>query len=63
MSDPGPHRRLGLEGGGACARGGLAHVKPAATVDIAAVLLDPPWRVEIEVEAVLGQSDGEQPAT
>jgi hypothetical protein len=32
-------------------------------VDIAAVLLDPPWRVEIEVEAVLGQSDGEQPAT
>ena len=31
----------------------LAHVRPAATMVVVAGLLDPAWKVEIEVEAVL----------
>ncbi len=33
----------------------LGHVRPAATMVVVAGLLDPAWKVEIEVEAVLPQ--------
>jgi enamine deaminase RidA (YjgF/YER057c/UK114 family) len=32
----------------------LGHVRPAATMVVAAALLDPRWKVEIEVDAIVG---------
>jgi enamine deaminase RidA (YjgF/YER057c/UK114 family) len=38
------------------AHGGLFEaVRPAATMVVVAGLLDPRWRVEVEVEAIVGQ--------
>ena len=39
------------------------HVRPVATMVVVASLLDPDWRVEIEVEAVLDASDPSAPGT
>jgi enamine deaminase RidA (YjgF/YER057c/UK114 family) len=37
----------------------FSHVGPAATMVVVAGLLDPRWKVEIEISAVLGHSGGE----